>query len=110
MSHEAMEADANLSALADLHRALSSAYDAAFPGAVADSPRAAIGALVMKIGRLREEHGLLRAACESVMFFWEKDPEAFGDDASVTSLAGRFASVADQVRWALEATTEARDE
>ena len=60
MSEEVARADANLTALADLHRALSAAYEAAFPGQAAATPRAAIGALVMELGRLREENAALR--------------------------------------------------
>ena len=41
------------------------------------------------------------AALEAVAYFWSKDPLAFGDNATVTSLAGQFAKVADQCREAL---------
>jgi chromosome segregation ATPase len=44
------------------------------------------------------------AALDAVLWFWECDPEAFGDDASVTTLAGRFAAVANQVRAARRPT------
>lgn len=43
----------------------------------------------------------LLEAAEAVMHFWESDPEAFGDEATVTSLAGRFAHVADKARAAI---------
>jgi hypothetical protein len=40
-------------------------------------------------------------ALQAVAEFWGKDPEAFDDDATVTSLAGRFARVADKCRKAI---------
>ena len=43
----------------------------------------------------------MREAMEAVAYFWGTDPKAFGDDATVTSLAGQFAKVADQCRAAL---------
>lgn len=39
-------------------------------------------------------------ALEAVMYFWGRDPLAFGDEATINSLAGRFAGVADQCRLA----------
>lgn len=42
-----------------------------------------------------------RAALEAVIYFWERDPDAFGDDASITTLAGKFAAVANECRAAL---------
>ncbi|HVP10927.1 MAG TPA: hypothetical protein VMV94_07010 [Phycisphaerae bacterium] len=47
-------------------------------------------------------------ALEAVADFWGKDPEAFGDRATVTSLAGRFARIADKCRKALVVLKEAK--
>lgn len=64
MSEELLPSDA---ALSDLRRALSSAYEAAFPGQVAATPRAAIGALVMEIGRLRQEYDYWRVQAQDTL-------------------------------------------
>lgn len=39
-------------------------------------------------------------ALEAVMHFWGRDPLAFGDEATLNSLAGRFAEIAEQCRQA----------
>ena len=56
-----------------------------------------------RAAELRQCEALVQArtALEAVAFFWGRDPLAFGDDATVTSLAGKFARVADQCRKAL---------
>jgi hypothetical protein len=54
-------------------------------------------------GRLFAAAPALLAVCEAVLYFWGRDPEAFGDDASVTSLAGKFAAIAAQCRAAIAA-------
>lgn len=56
---------------------------------------------------LRDAAPDLLAACEAVIYFWESDPLAFGDDATVTSLAGRFAAVANKCRAAVAKTKPA---
>jgi hypothetical protein len=47
----------------------------------------------------------LRRAVETVVHFWRNDPLAFGDDATPTTMAGRFADVA----WLCESTLEATE-
>lgn len=49
----------------------------------------------------RPAHDAVLEALRAVAHFWGKDPEAFGDAATVTSLAGKFARVADKCRKAL---------
>lgn len=44
----------------------------------------------------------LLEACRAILYFWERDPYAFGDEATVTSLAGRMGHLMDKVRPAVE--------
>lgn len=44
----------------------------------------------------------LLAACEAVAYFWGHDPEAFGDEATLNSMAGKFAAVAHLCLAAVE--------
>lgn len=57
--------------------------------------------MMLALTRCEEGRARQRAALRAVLDFWECDPLAFGDDASVTTLAGRLAAVADLCRAAL---------
>lgn len=59
--------------------------------------------------RLMAAAPTMLGALEAVMEFWGRDPLAFGDEASINSLAGRFAAVADQCRLARNAARGLED-
>lgn len=71
--------------------------------------RAALEVAFVELEQLREGHARAwaqvaqyRRGLEAVVHFWRRDPLAFGDEASVTTLAGQFADVAHLCEDVLE--------
>jgi hypothetical protein len=73
-----------------------------------DALRAGRRALMATIAELRLDALAYRWALAAVAHFWRNDPLAFGDEASPTTLAGRFASIAQICIDTLE-TTERKE-
>ena len=51
---------------------------------------------------LLDEVKRMKEALNAVVYFWRNDPEAFGDKATPTSMAGKFHAVGRQCELALD--------
>jgi len=68
---------------------------------------AEIEALRREVAGAREREKAYRAALDAIKHFWLNDPIAFGDEATPTSMAGRFADLARLCIDTLEAQEHA---